>query len=658
MIKLLDTTLRDGSYVIDFQFTPKDTAVIGGALDAADIDFIEVGHGLGLGAGSKPHMKSPAKDEKYLEAAANAIKKNAWGMFFIPGIGTLEDIDLAAEFGMKFIRIGTDVDHSETAAPYIERAKKYGMYVAANFMKTYALDFKGVGERAALSHKFGADIVCIVDSAGGMFPKDVEDYYKAIRDQSSVAVGFHGHNNLGLGMANTLRAVEIGCDVVDTSVRGMGRSAGNAITEMFLFSMDRMGIPLRTDVQQVLQIAEEFIDPLLKNYQQVNSIGIVSGYAQFHSSFMGKISQYADLYQVDPKRLIINVSRKDKIKVTDKLVEEEAQKLKQETPKKDKQVYAVSLPEYHFNANADFATQLQSGIELVNVMAKRYANRSVLNVVQSPAGLPASVSQVVNEGNNFCVISATVGSEADAKLIKDLALSKVTHLLLDADIKYPESKSIVAVFDEVATSATLLRYSDNEIWAKSIVSIVLKNIGINKEVFAVGESTLSHNVKTQLANFNISLLPAEKFSQGIVILFGKIDDTISEKLIKDGTLIIDAVLGSVSQKLMSLLGERNVGILRPQMHSYILAEIDAQLGTNQKHITIQGVGTVNDIRIASGGWVASKGTVIVDNVNRPRKIFGVANGQGFLLADFELSATDRETMKQLESLLAQKFSNE
>jgi hypothetical protein len=208
-------------------------------------------------------------------------------------------------------------------------------------------------------------------------------------------------------------------------------------------------------------------------------------------------------------------------------------------------------------------------------------------------------------------------------------------------------------------SGQLISYSDLEIWAKSIVSIVLKNIGLGRKVFAVGESSLAKNVKLQLANFDISLLPVNQYSEGIVILFDKLEKAVFEIMaLQDGALIIDAVLGSVKEELMTLLAEKKISILRPQMHPYILAEIDAQLGTNMKHVTIKGVGTVNDIRIASGGWVASKGTVIVDNVNRPRKIFGIANGQGFLLGDQELDAHDRERIQKLEILLAQQFSND
>ncbi len=662
MVKLLDTTLRDGSYVIDFQFTPTDTINIGKALKNADVDFIEIGHGLGLGAGSKPHMKSPASDEKYLEAAAKHLDGSLWGMFFIPGIGEFEDIDLAASYGMKFIRIGTDVDNSEISEKYIQRAKEHGMYVASNFMKTYALDFKEVAERSVMAEKFGADIVCIVDSAGGMFPSDLEGYFKAIRDKTDIAVGFHGHNNMGLAMANTLKAVELGFDVVDTSIRGMGRSAGNAVTEMLLFSMLRMGQPLKTDVHQILQIAEEYIDPLMTNYDQVNSIGIVSGYAQFHSSFMGMISQYAKSYDVDPCKLIINVSRINKIKVTDELVEQEAEKLKMGVKKSGARVYSLAVPEYHFSSNTDLAEQLSSALELVKVVSKKHGSRSVLNIVQSTEFIQAGnqLSQVVNEGGNFCVISVLANNARDIKLIADNTQGKVDYILFDADRKTAKSTEIQSAISYFDSASQIIRYSDTEIWAKATVGALLSRFDVQKPytVAMWGNSLLRTNVEVQLRNMGIEILEATEKNVAPLILFSRAPDELLAQYMQEEMLVIDAALASVSPSTMEDLIRSKCTILRPNMHPYIIAELEARLGVNQKHLTIQGVAEINGIAIASGGWVASRGTVIVDNVNKPRKIFGIANGQGFLFSDEQLSHDDKKKLKEIKSLIMVRFGSE
>lgn len=327
-MKILDTTLRDGSYVIDFKFDASQTHAIAKSIDDAGFPYIEVGHGLGLGATELPDIKGICSDEAWLEASSSAITKNQWGMFFIPGIGTFADIDLAYKYNIDFIRIGANVDSYSKAEPYIRYAKEKGILVFANFMKTYALSYEEVGKIAAMAANFGADINCIVDSAGAMLPADVEGYIKAIRSETDAQVAFHGHNNLGLANINSIRAYELGADVIDTSIRGMGRSAGNTVTEIFLLTLQRMGVDLGYDIYKIMDIAEKHIDPLTEGYRQVDSESILAGYAKFHSSFSPIINRISKQYQVDPRRLIVELCKVDCLNAEEGLVTKIALSLK------------------------------------------------------------------------------------------------------------------------------------------------------------------------------------------------------------------------------------------------------------------------------------------------------------------------------------------
>ena len=323
---ILETTLRDGSYTINFQFTARDTAEIAAALEKAGFRFIEIGHGVGLGASRAGQGEAAETDEGYMRAAADALTKAKFGMFCIPGIASLADLDAARDHGMGFLRVGTNVTEVETAKDFIERAKKYGMFVAANFMKSYASSPWEFAERAKLAQEFGADIVYVVDSCGGMMPADVEAYFQVVRDVCDVPLAFHGHDNLGMSVANSLHAVELGAQMVDTSLQGLGRSAGNAPTEILLVALARLGIDLGIDPIEVMDIGEKFIRPMIKR-TGLSSIDIVSGYAQFHSAYMGVISRFASKYGVDPRILIIETCRANKVHVTDELVEDIAKRL-------------------------------------------------------------------------------------------------------------------------------------------------------------------------------------------------------------------------------------------------------------------------------------------------------------------------------------------
>lgn len=325
--RILDCTLRDGSYSINFQFTGEDTARIAGALEKAGLDMIEIGHGMGLGASEKGMGVAAAADSEYMAAAAGVLQSADWGMFCIPGIATLEHIDLAAEYGMTFIRVGTQADEYRKAEPYIQRAKGHGMYVCANFMKSYVEAPHDFARYAIEAEKFGADLVYIVDSAGGMFPEELASYIEAIREHTdTLKLGFHGHHNLGMGVANSLRAVELGIAVVDTSLQGLGRGAGNAPTEQVLCALIRKGIDMNIDPIAVMDIGERYVQPLI-NSRGLSSVDTVSGLALFHSAYMNTIESFATKYRVDPRRLIVAVTERDKAEAPDELVEEVARQL-------------------------------------------------------------------------------------------------------------------------------------------------------------------------------------------------------------------------------------------------------------------------------------------------------------------------------------------
>ncbi len=324
--KILECTLRDGSYAINFQFTASDTRVIASALEEAGCDIIEVGHGVGLGASETGHGLAAATDEEYLAAAASVLKRAKFGMFCIPGIARLEHVDLCASYGASFIRIGTNVTEVESSKPYIERAKRRGMYISANFMKSYVLPPREFAQKAKLSRSYGTDVVALVDSAGGMLPEQIEAYVRAIREVTDVPIGFHGHDNLGLAVANSLLMVRLGAEVVDVSLQGMGRGAGNAGTERVVMLLKKAGYLLTIDEFKLMDIATDYIRPLMTKVG-ADPIDLVSGFAMFHSSYMGTIAKYADKYRVDPRLLIIRVCEFDKVNAPEELVKRCASEL-------------------------------------------------------------------------------------------------------------------------------------------------------------------------------------------------------------------------------------------------------------------------------------------------------------------------------------------
>ncbi|MBQ0027418.1 MAG: 4-hydroxy-2-oxovalerate aldolase [Lachnospiraceae bacterium] len=310
-MQIMDVTLRDGSYAINFQFSEYDTEKICSGLNGAGIKYIEIGHGMGLEASSPAGGLALCTDAEYLQAAKRAVPDAKYGMFCIPTYASVDSLDLLKENGASFVRVGSNVSEVETTKEYIERAKALGLEVMANYMKSYVATPEEFAENVKKSESWGADVVYVVDSAGSMDSHDVEKYFEAVKKVSNIKVGFHGHNNLGLAVANSIYAMDLGYDFVDTAMLGMGRSAGNAATELFVGNLVKRKMAEEIELDKIMECAEKYVRPLMKHYP--NALDLYCGIAQFHTSYMKYIQKYSMKYRVNPLKLILEYSEYDKV---------------------------------------------------------------------------------------------------------------------------------------------------------------------------------------------------------------------------------------------------------------------------------------------------------------------------------------------------------
>lgn len=331
MINIVENTLRDGSYVIDFQFDKYQTSNITKRLSELGFNMIEVGHGLGLGAWNKPLAGlSKENDSAYISAAVGAAPNAKVGVFFIPGIGTLDDMDKAIDLGIKFIRIGSNVDTYNNTLKFVEYAKKRGLFTAVNLMKSYGVKSYEFTKIVKDIDTWGiADVVYLVDSAGCMLPDEVYEYIDRTREMVATPIGFHGHNNLSLAIANTLKAVEAGATYIDTCIRGMGRSAGNAQTEIMIYILQKMGLTsIDTEVYKFYDFANKYILPIMANAQGLSDEEIHIGISKFHSSYTPLLEKISKQTGVDELRLMKMVSDINCINPTEELFLQTAYKYK------------------------------------------------------------------------------------------------------------------------------------------------------------------------------------------------------------------------------------------------------------------------------------------------------------------------------------------
>lgn len=318
---LLDTTLRDGSYSNNFSFTLDDTFSIVRALDVAGIGFVEVGHGVGLNASAAGHGDALHSDVEYASVAATAAKKSKVGVFCISEIANEDNVSAVADVGIDFVRVGSNVDAVKSSERMIKHCRSRGLRVFANYMKSYAMPPREFAEQVCRSEDYGAEAVYIVDSAGGMFDKQIQEYFDAIRARTNIEIGFHGHNNLGLAVSNSLYSVDIGVKYVDVSLQGLGRSAGNTPAETFVACLNKKGVYTSVDFLKLVDISMKFIIPA-RTRSLLHPLDVVSGFADFHSSYMRDIQQVSALYSVNPLELIIEYCKYDKVEMDRKKLNE------------------------------------------------------------------------------------------------------------------------------------------------------------------------------------------------------------------------------------------------------------------------------------------------------------------------------------------------
>lgn len=305
-IELVDCTLRDGSYQIEFGFTAEDTTKMVSALEAAGVGWIEAGHGLGLGAPGK--VKSAETDEAYMCAAKRGAAQAMVGVFAMPAYASTEDIARAADCGMDFIRIGMDAAKFRAGQPLVEEAVRRGLHTTAFLMKSYTLPARLLEDHAHVFEDWGANAVAIVDSAGGMTPDQVTDYITVLRNRTSLSIAFHGHDNLRLACGNALAAAAAGARFLDCSLKGLGRSSGNAQIEALAAALSKSGYETSADPLALCDVAERFVTRP-GTHSGVTSVDLVQGMALVHSGMQDRINHAAAVFNLDPALVTLEVGK-------------------------------------------------------------------------------------------------------------------------------------------------------------------------------------------------------------------------------------------------------------------------------------------------------------------------------------------------------------
>lgn len=309
-LRITDSTLRDGSHAMSHQFTEEQVRGVVSALDRAGVQVIEVSHGDGLGGSSFNYGFSLVDEFDLIAAAVDEAIRAKIAVLMLPGLATVHHLKRAHEVGASVARIATHCTEADVSIQHFGAARSLGMETVGFLMLSHSAAPEVLARQARIMADAGAQCVYVVDSAGALVLSDAQERVRAVLDEvarDGVQVGFHGHQNLSLGVANSVLAYQAGARQIDGALCALGAGAGNSPTEVLAATFDRLGIRTGVDLGAVLSAAEEVVRPFVPRLPWMDRASITQGYAGVYSSFLLHAERAAERYGVPAHAILQKV---------------------------------------------------------------------------------------------------------------------------------------------------------------------------------------------------------------------------------------------------------------------------------------------------------------------------------------------------------------
>ena len=325
-LKLHDMCLRDGMHSMRHQITLDQMVDIASGLDDAGVPLIQVTHGDGLGGSSLNYGRGLHTDRAYISAVAEVVKNATISVLHVPGIGTLDELRMAADCGAGCVHVASHCTEANVTEQHIGLGRELGLDTVGFLMMAHMTSTDHLVEQALLMEGYGATTIYCVDSAGYMLPDDVTARIGGLRTalEDATEIGFHAHHNLGMGVANSLAAVAAGADRIDGSAAGLGAGAGNTPLELMAAVSERMGIKTGVDLFKLMDVAEDRVLPIMPQPPRADRDSITLGFAGVYSTFLYQAKEAERKYGLSARDILIELARKKMIGGQEDMIEDTA----------------------------------------------------------------------------------------------------------------------------------------------------------------------------------------------------------------------------------------------------------------------------------------------------------------------------------------------
>jgi 4-hydroxy 2-oxovalerate aldolase len=305
--RLTDSTLRDGSHALSHQYTTRQVAEIAGGLDAAGVPVIEVTHGDGLAGSSYTYGFSLVDERQLMKAAVETATRSRIAALMLPGVATTDDIRACSDLGVSVIRIATHCTEADIAVQHFGLARELGLETVGFLMMSHTQAPDTLAVQARIMADAGCECVYVVDSAGALILEAAADRVAALVAElgDDAQAGFHGHQNLALGVANTILAIRAGAVQADACTRGFGAGSGNTQTEALAAVLDRLGYRTGIDPLKMFDVAEDIVRPVMDGECLLDRMSLIMGYAGVYSSFLKHAYRAAERYGVSGAEILL-----------------------------------------------------------------------------------------------------------------------------------------------------------------------------------------------------------------------------------------------------------------------------------------------------------------------------------------------------------------